>query len=92
MFQLLSFQLLVKDPKARLGCSPSSTPKDIKAHLFFKSINFKRLEAGICDPPFVPDVSFHVMYFPCLPISKNIDHITDSVFTLFHHAVIMVRN
>ncbi|XP_064599937.1 G protein-coupled receptor kinase 5-like [Liolophura sinensis] len=53
--QSICRRLLVKDPKARLGCGPSSTPKDIKAHLFFKSINFKRLEAGICDPPFVPD-------------------------------------
>ena len=51
------FQLLKKDPKSRLGCGPSSSPKDVKAHPFFKNINFKRLQAGICDPPFVPDVS-----------------------------------
>lgn len=30
------------------------------AHEFFLSINWKRLEAGICDPPFVPDP--HAVY------------------------------
>ena len=50
------FQLLQKDPKIRLGCGPA-VAQDVKEHIFFKNINFKRLEAGMCDPPFVPDVS-----------------------------------
>lgn len=50
------FQLLQKDPGSRLGCSESGA-KAVKAHPFFKTINFKRLEAGIEDPPFIPDVS-----------------------------------
>ncbi|XP_062399362.1 G protein-coupled receptor kinase 5 isoform X1 [Sardina pilchardus] len=46
--------LLTKDPKQRLGCQ-SDGGASVKAHHFFKCINFKRLEAGIVDPSFVPD-------------------------------------
>ncbi|XP_020561735.1 G protein-coupled receptor kinase 5 isoform X2 [Oryzias latipes] len=46
--------LLTKDPKQRLGCK-SDGAEGVKAHSFFKSINFKRMEAGIVDPPFFPD-------------------------------------
>ncbi|KAL4635995.1 G protein-coupled receptor kinase 5-like isoform X1 [Arapaima gigas] len=46
--------LLTKDPKQRLGCQ-SDGANAVKAHPFFKSINFKRLEAGILEPSFVPD-------------------------------------
>lgn len=52
------FQLLNKDPKSRLGCGPYGA-KDVKSHPFFKTINFKRLQAGKCNPPFEPDVSKH---------------------------------
>lgn len=53
---LLLGQLLTKDPKQRLGCSANGAA-GVKAHSFFKNINFKRMEAGIVEPPFVPDVS-----------------------------------
>uniref|UniRef100_A0AAQ5Z7S4 G protein-coupled receptor kinase n=1 Tax=Amphiprion ocellaris TaxID=80972 RepID=A0AAQ5Z7S4_AMPOC len=46
--------LLTKDPKQRLGCKADGAA-GVKAHSFFKNINFKRMEAGIVDPPFVPD-------------------------------------
>uniref|UniRef100_A0A673CEG9 G protein-coupled receptor kinase n=1 Tax=Sphaeramia orbicularis TaxID=375764 RepID=A0A673CEG9_9TELE len=46
--------LLTKDPKQRLGCQADGAA-GVKAHSFFKNINFKRLEAGIVEPPFVPD-------------------------------------
>lgn len=48
-------QLLAKDPRQRLGCGPEGAA-EVKRHPFFRSINFKRLEAGIMTPPFVPDV------------------------------------
>ncbi|MCJ8735500.1 hypothetical protein PDJAM_G00247060 [Pangasius djambal] len=48
--------LLAKDPKQRLGCKAEGAA-EVKAHPFFKNINFKRLEAGILEPSFVPDVS-----------------------------------
>ncbi|XP_066276859.1 G protein-coupled receptor kinase 5-like isoform X2 [Branchiostoma lanceolatum] len=49
--------LLQKDPKLRLGCvedAMGSRADDIKTHTFFK-LNFKRLEAGMLKPEFVPD-------------------------------------
>uniref|UniRef100_A0A3P8WV62 G protein-coupled receptor kinase n=1 Tax=Cynoglossus semilaevis TaxID=244447 RepID=A0A3P8WV62_CYNSE len=48
--------LLTKDPKQRLGCQADKAAS-VKAHSFFKNINFKRMEAGMVEPPFVPDVS-----------------------------------
>nr|XP_033796552.1 G protein-coupled receptor kinase 5 isoform X2 [Geotrypetes seraphini] len=46
--------LLTKDAKHRLGCQGEQAV-EVKRHPFFKSMNFKRLEAGILQPPFVPD-------------------------------------
>ncbi len=57
-------QLLLKDPKQRLSCKNGSS-KDVKSHALFKNINWKRLEAGIVDPPFVPDVSFRFSPLCC---------------------------
>lgn len=49
-------QLLTKDAKHRLGCQAEGATA-VKRHPFFRNMNFKRLEAGMLDPPFVPDVS-----------------------------------
>uniref|UniRef100_A0A8C0GQY3 G protein-coupled receptor kinase n=1 Tax=Chelonoidis abingdonii TaxID=106734 RepID=A0A8C0GQY3_CHEAB len=46
--------LLTKDVKQRLGCQGEGAV-EVKKHPFFRSMNFKRLEAGMLDPPFVPD-------------------------------------
>ncbi|XP_074708499.1 steroidogenic acute regulatory protein, mitochondrial isoform X8 [Strix uralensis] len=46
--------LLAKDPKQRLGCGADGAAA-VKCHPFFRTINFKRLEAGIMTPSFVPD-------------------------------------
>lgn len=53
---LNNLQLLTKDVRHRLGCH-NERVTEVKRHPFFKVIYFKRLEAGIMDPPFVPDVS-----------------------------------
>uniref|UniRef100_A0A3Q3W565 G protein-coupled receptor kinase n=1 Tax=Mola mola TaxID=94237 RepID=A0A3Q3W565_MOLML len=47
-------QLLAKDPKERLGCQGQGAI-EVKQHPIFRSINFKRLEANMLDPPFSPD-------------------------------------
>ncbi|KAJ8286129.1 hypothetical protein GJAV_G00034870 [Gymnothorax javanicus] len=52
--QAICRMLLAKDPKQRLGCQPEGAG-GVKAQPFFSSINFKRLEAGILEPSFVPD-------------------------------------
>ncbi|XP_067848363.1 rhodopsin kinase GRK1 [Heptranchias perlo] len=46
--------LLEKDPNKRLGFRDEGCD-ELKAHLFFKNINWRKLEAGILPPPFTPD-------------------------------------
>uniref|UniRef100_A0AAR2L4P0 G protein-coupled receptor kinase n=1 Tax=Pygocentrus nattereri TaxID=42514 RepID=A0AAR2L4P0_PYGNA len=46
--------LLNRNPKERLG-SKDDDAAAVKAHLFFQDVSFKRLEAGMMEPPFVPD-------------------------------------
>ena len=53
--------LLAKRVGERLGCrSGRSGAEEVRRHEFFKSVNWKRLEAGMTDPPFVPDP--HAVY------------------------------
>ncbi|CAG0887408.1 unnamed protein product [Cyprideis torosa] len=55
--------LLRKRPRDRLGCGSRSNRRgaeEIKKHPFFSSINWKRLDAGMCQPPFIPDP--HAIY------------------------------
>ncbi|XP_055004311.1 G protein-coupled receptor kinase 6 [Boleophthalmus pectinirostris] len=47
-------QLLAKDPSKRLGCLGGGA-SEVRGHPIFKSLNFKRLEAGMLEAPFVPD-------------------------------------
>ncbi|XP_068186849.1 G protein-coupled receptor kinase 6 [Antennarius striatus] len=47
-------RLLAKDPTDRLGCLGGGA-SEVKGHVLFRSINFRRLEAGMLPPPFVPD-------------------------------------
>uniref|UniRef100_A0A8C5MXQ3 G protein-coupled receptor kinase n=1 Tax=Leptobrachium leishanense TaxID=445787 RepID=A0A8C5MXQ3_9ANUR len=58
---------LAKNPEQRLGSR--SNDDDPRKHPFFKSINFHRLEAGMVDPPFVPD--------PSVVYAKDIADIAD---------------
>ncbi|UYV75870.1 GRK6 [Cordylochernes scorpioides] len=55
-------ELLKKNPRERLGSA-----KEVKRHEFFKTINWKRLEAGMLEPPFTPDVSDHCTVVPHHP-------------------------
>lgn len=51
-------QLLKKSPKNRLGCKCGRHgAKEVKLHNFFQCLNWKRVEAGMWEPPFVPDVT-----------------------------------
>ncbi|XP_046508865.1 rhodopsin kinase GRK7 [Equus quagga] len=58
---------LAKKPEQRLGSREKSD--DPRKHPFFKTINFPRLEAGLVEPPFVPD--------PSVVYAKDIDEIDD---------------
>jgi G protein-coupled receptor kinase len=55
-------QLLKKSPKSRLGCKCGRHgAKEIKLHTFFQCLNWKRVEAGMWEPPFIPDVSTYYL-------------------------------
>ncbi|CAH8557925.1 unnamed protein product [Heterobilharzia americana] len=47
--------LLQKDPRCRLGCDESG-PDGVKHHSWFSGINWVRLEAGLEEAPFLPDM------------------------------------
>lgn len=50
-------QLLTKSARSRLGCQTGRNgAKEVKVHQFFTITNWKRLEAGMVEPPFIPDV------------------------------------
>ncbi|CDS42043.1 G protein coupled receptor kinase 6 [Echinococcus multilocularis] len=51
--------LLQKDKSLRLGCDDRGA-SGVKAHLWFQGTNWKRLEAGLIEPPFTPDP--HAVY------------------------------
>lgn len=59
--KILCQQLLMKAVKNRLGCRNGRYgAREVKLNGFFSSINWKRLDAGVVEPPFVPDP--HAVY------------------------------
>ena len=54
-------QLLEKTHSARLGCSDRGF-EAVKAHPFFRNINWTHLETGIMEPPFKPNVSVSTIF------------------------------
>ncbi|XP_071539196.1 G protein-coupled receptor kinase 2 isoform X2 [Panulirus ornatus] len=89
--KLICQQLLKKNVRDRLGCSRGRHgAAEVKAHDFYKSVNWKRLEAGMCDPPFVPDP--HAVYAKdVLDIEQfstvkgvNLDATDDSFYSKFN--------
>merc|ERR1712107_774457 len=53
--------LLAKSPSSRLGCSSGRHGvREIKIHVWFNSVNWRRMEAGRVKPPFEPDP--HAVY------------------------------
>ncbi|KAF9579827.1 hypothetical protein BGW38_003752, partial [Lunasporangiospora selenospora] len=68
-------RLLDKDPKTRLGSGSGlgSGPAAVKAHPFFRGIDFRRLETRDITPPFQP----HVGVMGDLDVSNFDAHYTD---------------
>ncbi|XP_027442895.1 G protein-coupled receptor kinase 5 isoform X7 [Zalophus californianus] len=80
--------LLTKDSKQRLGCREEGAA-EVKRHPFFRNMNFKRLEAGMLDPPFIPDPRA-VYCKDVLDIEQfstvkgvNLDHTDDDFYSKF---------
>lgn len=57
----MCLQLLRKDKRHRMGCGDRGTD-DVKLHRWFEGMNWKRLEAGLIEPPFTPDVRACILY------------------------------
>ena len=53
---VVSPQFLHKHPGHRLGCNPKTGAEDIKGHVFFKSIEWEKLERRELKPPFKPKI------------------------------------
>ena len=69
-------QLLQKEVSKRLGCRNNQGEKgadDLKAHPYFKDINWRRLDAGLHEVPFVPDVSDSYLYIGCYYKTESSD-------------------
>ena len=49
-------QFLTKAASKRLGCHPTTGIRDIKAHNFFKLIDWNKLERREIPPPYVPRI------------------------------------
>jgi serine/threonine protein kinase len=47
--------LLTRDPRARLGSGPADAD-DIRQHIFFEEIDWRKLSRGEVTPPFVPKI------------------------------------
>lgn len=78
-------QLLGKTVKTRLGCRNGRYgAREVKLHNFFNCINWKRLEAGMVEPPFVPDVSNSIYLLP-----KLVRHFLRITRRAYHHLLKM---
>ncbi|XP_044271451.1 G protein-coupled receptor kinase 2 [Tribolium madens] len=90
-------QLLAKSPGQRLGGKAGRYGAAlVKQHAFFQSLNWRRLEAGMVEPPFVPDP--HAVYAKdVLDIEQfstvkgvNIDESDSSFYSKFNSGCVSI--